>query len=67
MIIFELIKQLNNEGYTIIIAGHVLRELMALVPRVLVMHQGRLIADGPPEDVTNIKTVIEAYLGVGGN
>ena len=67
MIIVELIKQLNYEGYTIIIAGHVLRELMALLPRVLVMHQGKLIADGPPEEIANIKIVIEAYLGRGGD
>lgn len=65
MVIVELIKQLNEEGYTILIAGHVLRELMALVPRVLVMHQGKLIADGPPKEVANIKIVIEAYLGRG--
>jgi len=67
MIIVELIKQLNYEGHTIMIAGHVLRELMAIVPRVIVMHQGKLIADGPPKEVANIKTVIEAYLGRGGN
>ena len=65
MIIFELIKQLNYEGYTIIIAGHVLRELMALVPRVLVMNQGKLIADGPPQEVAKNKIVVEAYLGRG--
>ena len=65
MIIVELITHLNEEGYTIIIAGHVLRELMTLVPRVLVMHQGKLIADGSPEDVAKIKIVIEAYLGKG--
>ncbi len=65
MIIFELIKQLNYEGYTIIIAGHVLRELMALVPRVLVMNRGKLIADGPPQEVVSNKIVIEAYLGRG--
>ncbi|MFX1302631.1 MAG: ABC transporter ATP-binding protein [Promethearchaeota archaeon] len=65
MVIVELIKQLNEEGYTILIAGHVLRELMALVPRVLVMHQGKLIADGPPKEVANIKIVVEAYLGRG--
>jgi branched-chain amino acid transport system ATP-binding protein len=63
MIIVELIKQLNYEGYTIMIAGHVLRELMALVPRVLVMSRGKLIADGPPLEVANNKIVIEAYLG----
>ena len=65
MIIVELIKQLNAEGYTIIMVGHVLRELMALVPRVLVMHQGKLIADGPPQEVVEDKIVYEAYLGRG--
>ena len=65
--IVNLIRQLNEEGYTIIIAEHILRELMALVPRVIVMHQGRLIADGPPKEVVNIKYVIEAYLGGAGD
>ena len=63
MIIVELIKQLHAEGYTIIMVGHVLRELMALVPRVLVMHEGKLIADGPPQEIVNEKIVYEAYLG----
>lgn len=65
MVIVDLIKKLHSEGYTIIIAGHVLRELMALVPRVLVMHQGKLIADGPPKGVVKEKIVYEAYLGRG--
>jgi len=65
MVIVDLIKQLNYEGYTIIIAGHVLRELMALVPRVLVMNRGKLIADGPPQEVAKNKIVVEAYLGRG--
>ena len=65
MIIVNLISRLHDEGYTIIISGHVLRELMALVPRTLVMHQGKLIADGPPEEVVKNKTVYEAYLGRG--
>jgi ABC-type branched-subunit amino acid transport system ATPase component len=30
------------------------------------MHQGRLIAEGPPEEVANNKIVLEAYLGRGG-
>jgi len=65
MVIVDLIKKMHNEGFTIIIAGHVLRELMALVPRVLVMHQGKLIADGPPKEVVEEKIVYEAYLGRG--
>ena len=63
--ITDLIKKLHEDGVTIFITGHVLRELMTLVPRVLAMHQGKLIADGPPKDVANNKIVLEAYLGRG--
>ncbi len=63
--ITKLIRRLNDEGVTIFVTGHVLRELMTLVPRVVAMHQGRLIAEGPPEEVANNKIVLEAYLGRG--
>ena len=63
--ITELIKRLNQEGVTVFMTGHVLRELMTLVPRVLAMHRGRLIDDGPPQEVANNKLVLEAYLGKG--
>lgn len=63
--ITDLIKQLHDDGVTIFITGHVLRELMTLVPRVIAMHQGKFIADGPPEEVANNKIVLEAYLGRG--
>jgi branched-chain amino acid transport system ATP-binding protein len=42
-----------------------MRELMTLVPRVLAMHQGKLVADGTPKEVANNKVVLEAYLGRG--
>lgn len=67
VVITELIKQLHADGVTIFITGHVLRELMTLVPRVLAMHQGKLIADGPPQEVATNKIVLEAYLGRGGD
>ncbi|MFX1595935.1 MAG: ABC transporter ATP-binding protein, partial [Promethearchaeota archaeon] len=44
--ITSLVQKLQKEGVTILITGHVLRELMNLVPRVIAMHQGKLIADG---------------------
>lgn len=65
VIIAKLIKELHEEGYTIILVGHVLRELMTLVPRVIALHNGKLIADGTPKEVANNKTVLEAYLGTG--
>lgn len=65
LVITDLIRKLHDDGVTIFITGHVLRELMNLVPRVLAMHQGKLIADGPPLVVANNKIVLEAYLGRG--
>ncbi len=63
--ITNLIKRLSNEGVTIFLVGHVLRELMTLVPRAIAMHKGRLIAEGHPEDVASNKIVRESYLGRG--
>ncbi len=63
--ITDLIKKLHGDGVTIFLTGHVLRELMALVPRVIAMHQGKFIIDGSPEEVANNKIVLEAYLGRG--
>lgn len=61
----DLIVKLNDDGLTIFMTGHVLRELMTLVPRVIAMHQGKFIIDGTPQEVANNKIVIEAYLGKG--
>ncbi len=61
----ELIKKLHAEGTTILMTGHVLRELMTLVPRVIAMDRGKLIDDGSPQVVANNKLVREAYLGRG--
>lgn len=64
-VLTDLITKLHDDGVTIFITGHVLRELMTLVPRVIAMHQGKFIADGPPLEVANNKIVLEAYLGRG--
>jgi branched-chain amino acid transport system ATP-binding protein len=42
---------------------HAVTTLLRQVERVLVLHQGRKIADGTPRDVTRNAEVIEAYLG----
>jgi branched-chain amino acid transport system ATP-binding protein len=63
--ITKLIKNLSDDGVTVFMTGHVLRELMHLVPRVIAMHQGKFIMDGPPKEVANNKIVLEAYLGKG--
>ncbi|TFF90033.1 MAG: ABC transporter ATP-binding protein [Promethearchaeota archaeon] len=63
--ITDLINKLHDDGVTVFMTGHVLRELMHLVPRVIAMHQGKYIAEGSPQEVANNKIVLEAYLGKG--
>ncbi len=59
----NVISRLSSEGITILIIEHRLSELMKNVRRVLVMDQGKIIADGQPEEVVRINRVVEAYLG----
>jgi branched-chain amino acid transport system ATP-binding protein len=42
---------------------HVMQAIMETAHRVLVLHQGRLIAQGEPRAIANNPEVIEAYLG----
>jgi branched-chain amino acid transport system ATP-binding protein len=59
----ELIRRLAEEGLTLIIVEHKLRELMRLVQRVIVLHYGEKIADGRPDEISRNEQVLKAYLG----
>lgn len=48
---------------TILLIEHVMRAVMAMCRRVVVLHHGERIADGPPEAVTRDPAVMAAYLG----
>jgi branched-chain amino acid transport system ATP-binding protein len=48
---------------TVIVIEHVMGVLMDLCPRIVVLHHGALIAEGPPREVANDQRVIDAYLG----
>ena len=48
---------------TVCLVEHVMEVVMPLSHRVLVLDYGKLIADGPPEQVVHNDLVIKAYLG----
>ena len=62
--IMETILRMNREeAVTFLIVSHEMGTLRRLCSRVTVMHEGRLIAEGPLETVANHPLVLEAYLG----
>jgi branched-chain amino acid transport system ATP-binding protein len=59
-----LIEKFNEEGLTIIMIEHRLKELFRVVDRVMVLNFGMKIAEGSPQEVMETDEVKKAYLGV---
>ncbi len=58
-----LLKKIKERGMTKIIIEHDMHVVFSLADRVTVLAQGRIIADGTPEEVKGDPVVQEAYLG----
>ncbi len=61
--LLEHIRELNAEGVTIVFVEHNMDVVMDISDWVVVMAQGRILTEGPPQDVVANEEVIDAYLG----
>jgi len=58
-----LIGRLRERGLTVVVIEHNMRVIMALADRIVALHLGQVIAEGPPAEVVRDRRLVEAYLG----
>lgn len=64
-VILDLIRQLKQDrSKTILLVEHKMDVVRELADRIIVLHNGTLVADGEPAEVIASPVVQEAYLGV---
>jgi branched-chain amino acid transport system ATP-binding protein len=61
----RFILKVNDEiGTTMVLIEHDMGVVMDISDNVVVLDYGKIIADGPPDEVRVNQEVIDAYLGV---
>jgi branched-chain amino acid transport system ATP-binding protein len=62
-VMIALIQRLHADGLTVLVIEHIMAAMMRLAHRIVVLHHGERIAEGPPAAITQDRRVIDAYLG----
>jgi branched-chain amino acid transport system ATP-binding protein len=61
--IIALIRRLHADGLSLVIIEHIMAAMMRLARRIAVLHHGEKIAEGTPQEITQDRRVVDAYLG----
>jgi len=58
-----IVLKVRQAGVTVVLVEHVMKAIMRISDRVVVMHHGEKIAEGPPASAVRDPAVIAAYFG----
>ena len=62
--LIDRLKVANQElGITLFIIEHNMRVIMNIADHIYCLAHGKMLAEGPPEEIQNDQRVIDAYLG----
>jgi branched-chain amino acid transport system ATP-binding protein len=59
----QVVRRINSGGTTIVLIEHVMQVIVGVCDRAVVLHRGRVLAEGGPHEVLRDPGVMEAYLG----
>ena len=59
----ELVTKIRDRGITVFMIEHVMKAIMSVCDQIMVLHHGKKIADGTPQEIATSRTVVEVYLG----
>ena len=59
----NLIGHLKDRGIGVLITDHNVRDTLSIVDRAYILHEGRVLMEGLPEDIINHEDVRRVYLG----
>ncbi|MDP9247040.1 MAG: ABC transporter ATP-binding protein [Candidatus Dormibacteraeota bacterium] len=59
----QLVRQIHASDVNIVLIEHVMRVVVGVCTRAIVLHMGKFLAEGTPQEVLRDQRVVEAYLG----